>query len=108
MTDTQQSGTTEREFYAGVVAEFLQHYGHGPRFVAVTGVPDADPARAAEQFAAALRDAGQEAERASVESGTGADAFREDVVAPFRSRDAVLVVDGPGLLSPSFRGFWNF
>ena len=111
MTDTQKSGTSgsaEREFYAGVVAEFLQHYRRGPRFVGVTGVADADPARAAELFAAALRDAGQEAERASVASGTGPDAFREDVVAPFRSRDAVLVVDGAGLLSPEFRGFWNF
>ncbi|MGO4536010.1 hypothetical protein [Leifsonia sp. 2MCAF36] len=108
MTDTQQSGTTQREFYAGVAAEFLQHYGRGPRFVAVTGVPAADPARVADHLAAALREAGQEAERASVASGSEPDAFREDVVVPFRSRDAVLVVDGSGLLSPAFRGFWNF
>ena len=108
MTDTQQSGTTEREFYADVAAEFLQHYQRGPRFVAVTGVPDADPARVAEHFAAALREAGQEAERASVGSDGGAGAFRDEVVAPFRSRDAVLVVDGQGLLTPAFRGFWNF
>ena len=106
MTDTQQG--RETEFSSGVAAEFLQHYVRGPRFVAVTGVPDADPARVADAFAAALRDAGQEAERATVQSGATADAFREDVVAPFRSRDAVLVVDGPGLLAPEFRGFWNF
>jgi hypothetical protein len=106
MTDTQQG--RETEFYAGVAAEFLQHYGRGPRFVAVTGVPDADPARVADAFAAALRGAGQEAERATLGPGTGANAFRSDVVTPFRSRDAVLVVDGAGLLSPEFRGFWNF
>jgi hypothetical protein len=108
MTDTEQAGTAERAFYAGVATEFLQHYGRGPRFVAVTGVPDADVARAADAFAAALRDAGQEAERASLHAGETAGAFREQTVAPFRSRDAVLVVDGTGLLSPEFRGFWNF
>ena len=108
MTDTQQGETTESEFYAGVAAEFLQHYKRGPRFVAVTGVPDADSARAAELFAAALREAGQDAERTSVAPGMDQDAFREETVTPFRSRDAVLVVDGPGLLTPEFRGFWNF
>ncbi|WP_374009617.1 hypothetical protein [Leifsonia sp. LS-T14] len=108
MTDTQQGETTEGEFYAGVVAEFVQHYSHGPRFVAVTGVPDGDPARAADLFAAALRETGQDSVRTSVAPGTDPDVFREEVVAPFRPRDAVLVVDGPGLLTPEFRGFWNF
>jgi hypothetical protein len=97
-----------RDFYAGLAAEFLQHYTRGPRFVAVTGVPEADPARVAELFAAALRDAGQTAERASVAAGTTPDAFRAEVVTPFRSHDGVLVVDGPGLLGADFRGFWNF
>lgn len=106
MTDTQQGRRTE--FYAGVAAEFLQHYIRGPRFVAVTGVPEADTTRVADAFAAALRYAGQDAERTTLDGGAAADTFREDVVAPFRSRDAVLVVDGDGLLTPEFRGFWNF
>jgi hypothetical protein len=101
-------GTETREFFAEVVREFLQHYGRGPRFVAVTGVAAADPGRVADRFAAALREAGQEAERTSLAPDTGADAFRADVVAPFREGGGVLVVDGPGLLAPEFRGFWNF
>jgi hypothetical protein len=108
MTDTQQGSDTEQEFYAGVAEEFLQHYARGPRFVAVTGVPGSDPARVAEAFAAALRDAGQQADRATLEPGTGPDAFREDVVVPARAGNGVLVVDGAGLLTPGFRGFWNF
>lgn len=108
MSGIGEAGTGTREFFAEVAQEFLQHYGRGPRFVAVTGVPDADPARVADAFAAALREAGQEAERATREAGVAADAFREEVVVPFRSRDAVLVVDGDGLLSPEYRGFWNF
>ncbi|WP_431245519.1 hypothetical protein [Leifsonia xyli] len=107
MTDTEKQ-TTASGFYAEVAAEFLQHYRRGPRFVAVTGVPDGDTGRAADRFAEALRDAGQDAERATLEAGTAADSFREGVVAPFRSREGVLVVDGPGLLTPEFRGFWNF
>jgi len=106
--ETDEVGTATREFFADVAREFLQHYARGPRFVAVTGVPAADPARVADALAAALREAGQDAERATLAPGTGADTFREDVVAPFRSRDAVLVVDGAGLLTPEFRGFWNF
>jgi len=108
MTDTEKTATEAAEFYSGVAAEFLQHYVRGPRFVAVTGVPDADEARVADAFAAALRDAGQEVERAGTDAESGADAFREGVVAPFRARDGVLVVDGRGLLNPAFRGFWNF
>lgn len=108
MTDVDRVDAETREFYAGLAAEFLQHYTHGPRFVAVTGVPQADPARVAELFAAALRDRGQTAERATVAAGTTPDDFREAVVTPFRSRDGVLVVDGRGLLAPEFRGFWNF
>ncbi|MGN7797850.1 hypothetical protein [Leifsonia sp. 22587] len=107
MTDTQP-GTAQREFFAEVAAEFLQHYRRGPRFLAVTGVPESDPGRVADALAAALRDAGQETERADVTEGTTADAFRADVVAPFREREAVLVVAGRGLLGPDFRGFWNF
>ncbi|MFP3466357.1 hypothetical protein [Leifsonia sp. SIMBA_070] len=108
MTDTQRVEASKREFYAGVAAEFLQHYRRGPRFIAVTGVPAADPARAADRLADALRDAGQEAERTALDAGADPAVFREDIVAPFRTRDAVLVVDGPGLLGPAFRGFWNF
>lgn len=108
MTDTEKTATEAAEFYAGVAAEFLQHYARGPRFVAVTGVPAADEARVADAFAAALRDAGQEVERGGADAESGADAFREGVVVPFRARDGVLVVDGRGLLNPDFRGFWNF
>ena len=108
MSETGEVGTGTREFFAEVAREFLQHYTHGPRFVAVTGVEAADAGRIADGFAAALRDAGQEAERTTLRPGTASDDFRADVVAPFRSRDAVLVVDGPGLLGPDFRGFWNF
>lgn len=103
------STATDRDtFYAGVAAEFRQHYTRGPRFVAVTGVPEADVAGAADAFADALRAAGETVERATAVAGTDADAFRAEVVAPFRQREGVLVVDGPALLAPGFRGFWNF
>jgi hypothetical protein len=108
VSETGEVGTETREFFAEVAKEFLQHYTRGPRFVAVTGVPAADAGRVADRFAAALREAGQEADRTTRGPDTPADGFREDVVAPFRARDAVLVVDGPGLLGPDFRGFWNF
>jgi hypothetical protein len=108
MSDAHPVQAPAEEFYAGIAQEFLQHYNRGPRFVAVTGVPGSDLAAAADEFAAALRAAGHDAERASLETATDADAFRSDVVAPFRSREGVLIVDGPGLLSPGFRGFWNF
>lgn len=103
------STTTERgTFYEGVAAEFRQHYTRGPRFVAVTGVPEADVAGAADALAGALRAAGETVERATAPAGTEADAFRAEVVAPFREREGVLVVDGPDLLAPELRGFWNF
>jgi hypothetical protein len=109
MTDTQRDERTgAREFSAGVAGEFLQHYDRGPRFVAVTGVADSDPARAADRLAEALRAAGQRVERATVAAGADPDTFRADVVVPFRAGDGVLVVDGPGLLTSEFRGFWNF
>jgi hypothetical protein len=108
MDGTEHAERTEAEFAADIAAEFLQHYTHGPRFVGVTGVPASDPARLADALAAALRDSGQEAERATIAPGTEPDSFRERVVAPFRSRDAILVADGAGLLDPAFRGFWNF
>ncbi|MFF2052968.1 hypothetical protein ACFVU2_15315 [Leifsonia sp. NPDC058194] len=103
------STTTERgAFYDGIAAEFRQHYTRGPRFVAVTGVPEADAAAGADALADALRAAGETVERVSAAPGTDADAFRAEVVAPFRQREGVLVVDGPDLLTPVFRGFWNF
>jgi hypothetical protein len=108
VSETGELTAETREFFAEVAREFLQHYARGPRFVAVTGVPDADPGRIADGFSAALREAGHEAERMTLAPGTDAAAFREDAVTPFRSRDGVLVVDGPGLLGPDFRGFWNF
>jgi len=101
--------STEREaFYDGIAAEFRQHYKRGPRFIAVTGVEASDPAGAADALAAALRASGETVERATVALGTDPDGFRAGVVAPFRSREGVLVVDGPDLLSAHFRGFWNF
>lgn len=108
MTDSEKVQAGAREFYAGVAAEFLRVYKQGPRFVAVTGVPESDPARAAEMFAAALREAGQDAQRASADGELGADLFREQTIVPFRSHDSLLVVDGPGLLSADFRGLWNY
>ncbi|WP_025156525.1 hypothetical protein [Leifsonia aquatica] len=103
------STTTERgAFYEEIAAEFRQHYSRGPRFVAVTGVPEADTAGAADALAEALRAAGDLVERGSVATDTTADAFRAEVVMPFRAREGVLVVDGPDLLAPGFRGFWNF
>lgn len=107
MTDTASAKETEG-FYADLAAEFLQHYTRGPRFVAVTGVPESDPARAADLLAGALRDAGQRVRRISIDGATGADTFRAHTVAPFRSEDGVLIADGPDLLSSDFRGFWNF
>jgi hypothetical protein len=95
-------------FYDGVAAEFRQHYTRGSRFVAVTGVAEADVAGAADALAEALRAAGETVERASAPSNADADAFRSRVVVPFRSEEGVLVVDGPALLDPAFRGFWNF
>ncbi|MDN4616294.1 hypothetical protein P5G50_17740 [Leifsonia sp. F6_8S_P_1B] len=105
MTDTS---TDRAAFYEGIAAEFHQHYTRGPRFIAVTGVPGADPASAADDLGAALRAAGETVERASVAAGTDPDAFRQEVVVPFRTHEGVLVVDGPGLLEPAFRGFFNF
>ncbi len=100
--------TTDELFYSDIASEFLQHYRVGPRLIAVTGVEQSDPARAADALAAQLRERGQEARRATRDAETDADAFRTTVVAPFRAGDGVLVVDGPGLLDPGFRGFWNF
>lgn len=105
MTDTSTERTS---FYEGIAAEFHQHYTRGPRFIGVTGVAEADPAAAADALADALRAAGETVERASVPAGADPDAFRQDVVVPFRARGGVLVVDGPGLLEPAFRGFFNF
>ena len=104
------STTTDRAtFFDGLAAEFLQHYTRGPRFVAVTGVPAADPAAAADALADALRAAGQQVERAHAAPDVSADRLRADVVTPFRSASqGVLVVDGPGLLGDDLRGFWNF
>ncbi|UAJ78809.1 hypothetical protein IT072_16480 [Leifsonia sp. ZF2019] len=102
------TATDRGRFYAEVAAEFRQHYRRGPRFVAVTGVPEADAAGAADALAEALRAAGDTVERVSVTADTAADPFRAEVVAPSRTREGVLVVDGPGLLAPEFRGFWNF
>lgn len=105
------SSTTDRAtFFDGLATEFLQHYRRGPRFVAVTGVADADTAAAADAFADALRAAGQEARRAHAGDGASADALRSEVVVPFRSAspEGVLVVDGPGLLTDAVRGLWNF
>jgi hypothetical protein len=108
MTDTASAKEKTEGFYAELAAEFLQHYTRGPRFVAVTGVPESDPARAADLLAGALRDAGQRVLRISIDGATGADTFREHTVSPFRSEDGVLIADGPGLLDSDFRGFWNF
>ncbi len=105
------STTTDRAtFFTGLAAEFLQHYWTGPRFVAVTGVADADLASTAHAFADALRATGQYVERIRFSAGGEADELRADVVVPFRSRspEGVLVVDGPGLLGDALRGFWNF
>lgn len=100
--------TMNDTFFGSIADEFLQHYRVGPRFVAVTGVAGSDPADAAERLAASLRERGQDAQRATRDADTGADEFRAATVGPFRSGDGVLVVDGPGLLEPDFRGFWNF
>ena len=47
MSETGEVGTGTREFFGEVAREFLQHYTHGPRFVAVPGVPAADAGRKA-------------------------------------------------------------
>lgn len=111
--DTRDMGSTTTDratFFDGLAAEFLQHYRRGPRFVAVTGVQGADLPAAADALVEALRTAGQQAERAHAAAGVQADDLRAEVVTPFRSAapDAVLVVDGPGLLEAELRGFWNF
>jgi len=108
VTDTEDVQATASEFYVGLASEFLHHYRRGPRFVAVTGVPESGPARVADLFSAALRDAGQHTHRVSLPEVSDPDVFRDTTVAPFRSCDGVLVVDGSDLLSPDLRGFWNF
>jgi len=102
--------TDHASFFDGLAEEFLQHYRRGPRFVAVTGVAGADLPAAADALAAALRAAGQEVERAHASAHATPDGLRADLVTPFRSAspDGVLVVDGPGLLGDTLRGFWNF
>jgi len=108
MADTEKTQPSGAELYRGLATEFLHHYRRGPRYIAVTGVPASNPARVADLLAAALNEAGQPTERKTVADAPTADEFRETTVAPFRSRDDVLVVDGPDLLSKEFRGFWNF
>jgi hypothetical protein len=105
------STTTDRaSFFDGLATEFLQHYSRGPRFIAVTGVAGADLPAAADALAEALRANGQEVERAHATAHATPDGLRTEVVTPFRtaSPEGVLVIDGPGLLGETLRGFWNF
>lgn len=108
MTDIDITSSDTDDFYRGVVTEFLHHYRRGPRFIAVTGNPDAGISHVADLLATALRDTGVLVERQTVPPSTDPNIVRERIIAPFRSQDAVLVADGADLLSADFRGFWNF
>ena len=97
--------------WTGIAGELLHLYPRGVRLAAVAG-SDAERSRAvADALAAALREAGHEAERAHVETVVP-EALRTEVIAPFReapASDRVLVVSGPGLLlADDARGIWNF
>lgn len=98
------------DVWTGITGEFLHLYPRGARLVAVAGA-DAERSRhAADDLAAALRDAGQQVRRAHSVDGDE-QALREEVVTPFRAAQEpeVLIVSGPGiLLGTTARRMWNF
>ncbi|MEL5990519.1 hypothetical protein ACOKGD_05420 [Microbacterium phosphatis] len=104
---------TAAALFDALGADITQRYASGRILIAVDG-PDADSsARFADAAAAALRDAGRVAERASAH----ADAYRPDedytalraTLAAFRAEegDGYLIVDGRFLLRPEIRGAWH-
>ena len=98
------------DVWAGIAGEFLHLYPRGCRLLAVAGADADRSSRAADDLAAALRDAGQQVRRAHSADGDE-QTLRDDVVSPFRTAQEpeVLVVSGPGvLLATTARGMWNF
>ncbi|THG32382.1 hypothetical protein [Naasia lichenicola] len=95
----------KQDVFDDFATEILHNYGTGRWLVAVDGRAGAGQGEIADGIAEAIRRSGGGAERASFDSfspGASADAFRADVVLPFRAGegDAILVVDGSGLLQP--------
>lgn len=99
------------DVYAQLAEQFSQNYARGRRIVFVDGF--ADTAAFADALGRVL--AGDEAvTRASIAVVDPADAdrLRSEIIAPYRAQtepaDAVLLVDGAGLLSDATRGAANF
>ncbi|KRC61341.1 hypothetical protein ASE14_10640 [Agromyces sp. Root81] len=122
MTRTAYEAQPRDRLLDGIAEEFLHNAPHGRRLIAVEGAASAststsasaDAARFADDLAAALTAHGQSVVRATVGNADEA-ALRADTIEPFRaailpgaSDDAVLVVDGRGLLDGGARGIWHF
>lgn len=116
-----------------IAEEFLHNAPRGRRLLAVDGADPARSARFADRLAVAIADASAHAQ-ASAGSDAAAGAppdsgvvrrslgavdeatLRRDTVEPFRQGtlagaegvDAVLLVDGRGLLDDAVRGVWHF
>ncbi|GAA2464996.1 hypothetical protein [Agromyces soli] len=103
----------------GIAAEFLHNANRGRRLVAVDGAEAGRAARFADALAQAIAAAsGDDVVRRSLGAVTEAE-LRSGTVEPFRAGepvgtatppgpDAVLVVDGQGLLDDAVRGIWHF
>lgn len=97
----------------GIAAEFLHNANRGRRLVAVDGADAGRAARFADALAQAIAGAsGDDVVRRSLGAVTEPE-LRSSTVEPFRAGDAdgpdaVLVVDGQGLLDDAVRGIWHF
>ncbi|MFK4731084.1 hypothetical protein ROT00_15460 [Agromyces mediolanus] len=97
----------------GIAAEFLHNANRGRRLVAVDGADAGRAARYADALGRAIAEAsGDEVARRSLGAVSEAE-LRSGTVEPFRAGDdggpdAVLVVDGRGLLDDAVRGIWHF
>jgi len=78
---------------AELAGEILHHYARGRHLVGVDGTDPGAVARFADGLAAALRQAGADADRARA----SVEGLRAELLEPFRAGegDALLVVDGP-------------
>lgn len=114
MTRTAYEAQPRDRLLDGIAAEFLHNAPRGRRLIAVEGSAIDGAAGFADDLAAVLAAHDQAVVRASV-GDAGEAALRADTIEPFRagtlpgaSDDAVLVVDGRGLLDGGVRGIWHF
>ena len=108
MTETQSTA-----LFDALVADITTRAASGRILIAIDGADPEATGRFADQAAAALRDAGRTAERASAPG----EVYRHDAdwsglratLSAFRTEDGdgYLLVDGRFLLSPGIRGAWH-